>query len=396
MSAYNDALNGAAQNAFCDITRAGVAGGLLFTGLTAVTLAGALGGLAVAGVSAHLYASYCGRPPPPPPEPEEEDWEGGQCEDIPYSINIVMELRIYPKTSNIFAGDIVDNFVGIGRVRTVKVVDTGDFDNDIRIYAAWKGGVRDVSVVKGTAQNAENPFWGYSNVRITVTRIDGLPDTCGNPPPILPPDSFENPGDIIYINPEGITINTPVTFDFRGGRFGLNGDFFIPVNITNNLNPTLSFSGTINVNSGNITVNPGDPRAPIGNGSDPGDVFTPPGTPPPPPGNDTPPPPPPKPKDRTKEPEKIIRGVIITTTQQQTDATIIYQDNIPTIYAPALGYVSFLCSVDDALGWSADIPVKNGRQIIECPWRFGAIDVRAQPKPGAIFDVRIVYDIKSL
>lgn len=418
MSAYNDGLNQAVEGAFCDITRQGVAQGLLFAGLTAETLAGALAGIAASAISAHLYATYCGRPPLPPPYGTPQDWDGGQCVGVIYRVATVEALAIKSYGNFYGVGDLGQVSYVTGPISSIDIlVNEGNF-NEIRIRIVAASGIIDYVAQPGQTDDGINPHFYVSNLRKTVTRQDGAADVCGNPPLSPPPDNFTGPGNITYINRDGDTINTPVTFNFHGGRFGLNGDFYIPVDITNTLSPTLSISGTININSGNVTVNPGDPQNPTGNGDGPGDVYTPPVTPTPPPGtpppapgdpplppistppppqnDDTPTPPAPKPKDPTKKPDKIIRGVIITTTNQQTDATIIYQENIPTIYAPALGYVSFLCAVDGAVGWSADIPVKNGRQIIECPWKYGAIDVKAQPKQGAIFDVRIVYDIKSL
>jgi hypothetical protein len=309
-----------------------------------------------------------------------------------------------PKGANIDAGRTGAVFDGIGAVTNAEAYDTGETDNDIRARAIWKGGSADVSVIKGNNNDPNNPQWGYRNVQIQVTREDGLPDTCGNPAPLPSPDRLDRPGNITYVNREGDNISTPVHFDFRGARIGLGGDVFVPVNVRFDLDPTLNFSGTININSGNLTVNAGNPGAPPGGGDEPGDVYTPPNNPPgTPPGTrpPTPPgvppeaPPPPDP-DPIKKPKKIIRGVIVSVSQAHGAETVIFQTGAPDIYVPNLGYISFLHRVNDYDCWSADIPVKNRRQIIECPWRYGAIDVRGNPKNGVTFDLSKVYDVNSI
>jgi hypothetical protein len=411
MSAYTDGLEQAAENAFCDITRRGVAAGLIFAGLTAETIAGFVGGLAVAGISAHLYASYCGQPPPPPPYGTPQNWTGGQCVGVSYRVAVSFALILNPKTSNVNVGRVGTVFDAIGAISKIEVYDTGDLDNDIRVRSSWNGGSYNESVVKGSNNDVDNPQWGYREIIIAVSRNDNQADTCGNPAPIPPADRFDAPGNITYINRDGDTVNSPVTFNFRAPRIGVNGDVFIPVNVNFNNSPTLNFSGTINLNGGNIIVNPRGGSEPIGNGDDPGNVFIPPGSPPtippPPPGTTDPPPgttppgvppdppPPPDAADPLRKP-KVIRGVIVTVLSDDTDATIIFQDETPDIYAPSLGYVSFLCLINGVKCWTADIPVKNRKQIIECPWKFGAIDVRATPKPDGRFQLLKVYDVNSV
>lgn len=400
MSAYNDGLNEAAQNAFCDITRRGVAGGLIFAGLTATTAAGLLAGLATSAISAHLYASYCGRPPIPPPYGTPQDWEGGQCEDVSYRVNVSIQLFLNPKGGNINVGRAGDVFDVIGPITLIEVYDTGPRDNDIRLRAVWKGGSRDVSFVKGTNDDPENPQWGYNDPQIVVTRNDNQPDICGNPPPNPPPDEFDAPGNVTYVTPEGDVINNPVTFNFGAGFIGVGGAFFMPVNIRFSLDPTLNLNGTINFNTGGFSPNFGPPGSPAGNGDGPGDVVEPP-PPPVPPGTPPPPPPPGVPPDPVEpptdpeeaRPRKVIRGVIVTSIIESLPATVFYQGGNPDIYVPNLGHVSFLCKTSSGFSWTVDIPVKNAKHLIECPWRYGAVDVKGTAQPGVTFSLSPVYDI---
>lgn len=396
MSAYTDGLNEAAENAFCDLTRAGVAAGLIFGVVTASTLAGSIAGLAAAGISAHLYASYCGRPPPPSPYGTPPDFTGGQCDDVEYRIAITFMLIQDPKTNPINIGRTGAVYYGYGPVTSAGIRYTGDVDNALYTYASWKGGSADNIAVQGTRFDANNPEYGYTDPIIQVRRSDNQPDLCGNPPDNPPADRFEEPGNITYINREGDTINNPVTFDFRGARIGLNGDVFIPVNVRFNLDPTLNFSANLNINSGNVTVNPRGDGTPVGNGDDPRNVYIPPGAPPTTPPGVPPDPPPPIDPEEPTDPPLIIRGVIVTTTQNDSKATVIFQGAAPDIFAPSLGHVAFLCLVNDVYCWSSDIPVKNRKQIIQCPWKYGAVDVRATPQPGASFEISKVYDVSSL
>jgi len=403
MSAYTDAFEEAERNAFCDITRAGIAGGILFAGLTAATAAGVLGGLAVSALSAHLYATYCGRPLPPEGRPR-RPFEGGQC-PAAYQVNYLYTRRDL-QTQEISEGSFFFRLQGpLSRAEIVSF----DTPNNGQLVCYATGAIEELSqvltIAYGNLPNA--PFYEFTNLRVTIVRRDGLPDDCGDPPlvpPFSPPgDRFDAPGDIIYVTPEGDTINVPVTFDFRGARIGINPDFHIPVNVRFDLDPTLNISGTVNFNTGDFVVNPYSPGTPPGGGDTPRDVFTPPGNPPgTPPGTPPPNPPgvpdedaPPRDPDPLPAPPVIIRGVIVQVFEAETDATIIFQDAAPDIYAPNLGYITFKCLVDDYASWTTDIPVKNRSQLIECPWRYGAVDVRGNPKGGATFNLIPVYDVDS-
>jgi len=92
MSSYTDGLREAAQNAFCDISRAGVAGGLIFAGLRATSVPGFLAALALAAASAHLYAAYCNQPLPPEGRPR-RPFRGGQCQGVRYNVPIFYMFR---------------------------------------------------------------------------------------------------------------------------------------------------------------------------------------------------------------------------------------------------------------------------------------------------------------
>jgi len=423
MSAYSDGLESAARIAFCDIAAEGVAGGLLFAGLTATTVAGLLGGLAVSGVSAHLYASYCGRPMPPE-ERGLPPFDGGQCPGVQYTIRGEADSYIFVGGVYTFAGRLSRTRTVTGPISAVDVRQLlgpgGDPNNptlggELRMSISAAVGSENSLWYPAQGPGTGNVPWLFNNFDIVISRNDGLPDICGNPPrlpPIFPPGGNVINNNIIYIDAGGNTINAPVTLRFGIPRIDVRGDFTIPLTINFDNDATLNIGGDVNFNTGDFTINVGGGNPPPGVGvGDPDNVVPPPTSPPPlppgvppdPPGTvpgepgappATPPTIPTQPPTRppNKKTYRVIRGVIVTTTQAETDATIIFQGDTPDIYAPSLGYISFLCKVGGAFGWTVDIPVKNRRQLIPCPWQFGAIEVKGTAKGGATFSLNPIYD----
>lgn len=414
MSAYTDGLNEVAHGAFCDIAARGVVGGLLFAGLTAETVAGALGGLAVTAVSAHLYASYCGRPMPPEERPR-RPFTGGQCDNVRYyvSVGAFATHHFNQQRYQVGGGGLVwgkihraELVVDPATFNTATVIVDGSRDDDIFNIAS-----------EGSTYDGIHPTYTYSDFYCTITRPDGLPDNCGDPPerpPVFPPGGNVINNNFTYIDRSGNTITLPVTLNFGLPRIDVNGTFNMPVTINFNNDPTLNIGGDVNFNTGDFTINVGGGHPPSGVGvGDPDNVVRPPGagdplpTPPgvpidppsgvpgepgapaadPPTIPTDPPTPPPK-----KKTYKVVRGVIVSVSPADSSATIIFQEDIPDIYAPSLGYVSFLCKVGNSYAWTVDIPVKNRKQIIECPWSFGAVDVKADAKSGAVFSLDKIYD----
>lgn len=392
MSAYTDGLETALRNGICDLSRAGVVGGLIFAGVTATTGAGILAGLAAAGISAHLYASLCNRPLPPEGRPR-RPFTGGQCDGVRYrcAAGAFATDRRNGARYQVGSGGLVwgkihqcelviepENFN-----RAICIVD-GSQDDDIWVVAS-----------EGYTDNGVDPRYTYSDFYASCVREDGQPDLCGDPPfipPPLPPPDYDVPTNIVYINNEGNTVNVPITLNLGLPRIDVNGTFNMPITIKFDVDPTLNIGGDVNFNTGDFTINVGPGKAPSGRGAgDPDNITRPPGEPPP-----TPPgvPDPPEPPDPTAPPEPalIIRACIVTVSQAETDASIIFQNENPDIYAPSLGHVSFLCEVAGAFAWTADIPVKNRQQLVICPWQYGAVDVKATPKGGATFDIEKIYD----
>lgn len=396
MSSYSDGLEAAARNAFCDITRGGVAGGLLFAGLTAETGAGLIAGLAASAVSAHLYASYCNHPIPPDGRGR-RPFTGGQCPGIRYRCVAGATATRQPDgaTFLVQSGGLVR-----GKITQCElVIDPTTFNTATCIIDGSADDDINVVLSVGSSNNGIDPVYTYSNFFGRCVPEDGSPDLCGDPPlipPTVPPGSNNVPTNITYVNNEGVTVTVPVVIGLGYVRADFNGTFNMPITVRFNLDPTLNIRGDINLDGGHFTVDSPGRRPPPGAGTgSPDNVVRPPGNPPPtPPGIPPAPPAPPAPPPGTPPtPVKIIRGCIVTVSPATTDASIIFQEANPDIYAPSLGYVSFLSKVAGAYGWSADIPVKNRQQLISCPWQYGAVEVKGTAKGGASFQIEPIYDV---
>jgi hypothetical protein len=226
----------------------------------------------------------------------------------------------------------------------------------------------------------------FRNFSITaVIPPVGVPDSCGNPVPDFP-DAPEPPippvdVDFTYQDNDGVDVdfNAPITF--APVNIDLNGNVIIPFRIDIDPLFNIPINGTLNVNTGDIEFNFGNVNYNPSPFPQPDDFDT---------DDDIPDVPPsvpddiPNPSPDNPEPETttVIRGVIVTVTEYNSDVTIIGQESNPDIYAPNLGFVNFGITVAGSQAWSHDIPVKNFRQIIECPWLGGATSVAGTPRPG--------------
>lgn len=258
--------------------------------------------------------------------------------------------------------------------------------------------------------------------RYDIDREDGLPDTCGNPPPADEPPPIPPEGTEPFPFSFPITINeggSPITIDVGGvaiilpPRIGVNADINIPISANIDIGG-ISFSPTINLDfniaEGAFKVEPG--AFPISFGgivinnspppwnSPPGGLPPGTGAPRPLPGSTPPPSPPDAPDPPEKRPpsgERVIIGALVTTTSVASwqRATVIGQGDNPDIYAPDLGHINFLCRLGTGTtgGWTPDQKVKNRRCLIPCEWKYGAIEVKGTPQPGVTWTITPIYDV---
>lgn len=231
---------------------------------------------------------------------------------------------------------------------------------------------------------------------LSVVRVDGLLDNCGNPepdyPPLTPPD-VTIPRDVPYTNSDGIDVTIPVVFVFARATIDVDANVTIP--FTLNLSPTLNITGTVNVDGtvnfnfggGTATTLPKDPRK-----GDCGDIALPDGEVPEDPTDSD------KDPQKDRDREEVIKGVLVTVTSLSNErASLIIQSDNPDIYAPSLGHVQFLCRVGDtSAAWTSDQPVKNRRNLVPCPWADGAIAVRGTPQPGVTWELTPIVGYAGL
>lgn len=345
---------------------------------------GALGSQA----AQQVYQLACDRPAPPAPSPA---FTGGQCQGVSYSVVIDWKVNWYD------AVDGLDREIDTATARTVvgPVTKAGFLPfgaNGLQLEFTGANGQQLVGIF-GDNPRFTNQVREIQNV--TVTRTDGQPDNCGDPDPEYPPynpgDNRSPPAPISWDGSDGNQYNDNVDFTFGFPIILPNGNIEIPVNVNFNINPEFNFTGNLNLPDFSINPTFGNPGLP-GNDNNPNsdDYVDDPNEDdyPSDPSGDIPDP---DPNNPVVDYRRILRGVLVTTTQIGPSIGQIHQDFNPDIRIPNLGYVNFLIKVGESQGWSEDIPVKNNKQLIRCPWEGGALLVRGTPRPGVVWNLRNIY-----
>lgn len=395
MANFADALRGGVQNAFCAGLDAVSAGGLMLGGLIqGIPGSDFVNNFGASGTQ-FMYNTFCNRPLPSGALPQ-PPYTGGQC-----NTTYVVRWDYTLKQRNRSNGTILDSsgFTTANLAGAITNIYASTFnttDGNMFVYADHALGTYSYPL---PGSNAFYELTEFSLTGRSATRLDGAPDTCGNlpsqPPAVNPGDNVVNQ-DITYINNEGDTITVPIVIAFGYASVNIDGHLEIPFNITADIEVPVDVNGTLDFQTGDINFNLGDNSLPPGGGypcsaptsPDP-DVDDP--VLPLPDSNPFEPEPPGQPQKR-----KVMRGCIVTTTVLAGKETVIYEDSNPDIYVPALGYVNFLVQIGNKTAWTIDIPVKNTRQLIECPWAEGAIDVRGTPRFNNEFQVSPVYITQSI
>lgn len=329
------------------------------------------------------YRNLCNREPPPEQEPE---FEGGQCL-VGYYYSVAFEYNVAASGENWFPGNAT-NYPNGNPVPGPM----GNFYNDANTLY-WRTGDPNNPVIIFSL-GGSRPF----NEKIrnwTVTslfRADGQPDNCGDPPPPVPPpipDYNQINAPFTYIDNSGNNIDIDLNFTFGSPVINFDGDLTIPVRI-NIPEVNIPITGNLNINNPKFNINFGDPNyspTPTPDGSD---YDSPEDTPDPPP--DVPDPvQPPDPTNPGVETVRTIKAVIVTVTDLGESNSVIAQSDNPDIYIPNLGYVQFLCQIGSRAAWTSDIPIKNRRNLVVCPWEGGAIAVRGTPRAGVDWVLSEVY-----
>lgn len=386
VSNFLDALTSGARSAACTLLGLPQYLNDMTTRLSGGTFTPFLGGIP------NLWRrALCDTDAPPPNPPP---FIGGQCSAL---YTITGSAFVYPNTQCV-GNDSPFNFgnywgpIESARIVLQTTVPQGRvFDLEFVNYGnrSFPMSIPQTTRIQVGTSSTNCP--DVSLTSFTPQRVDGQPDNCGNPPPDYDPptpEDVEIPRDITYENSDGISVTIPVVFVFARAQLTVDADVVIPFTV--NISPTLNITGNLNVDGtvnfnlggGNATSLPKDPRK-----GDCDDIALPDGEVPDDPTD----------SDQPDEPERdrsqVITGVLVTVNQiSSTRQTVIAQDENPDIFAPSLGHVNFLVRVGRlSAGWTPDLPVKNRRCLIQCPWTGGAVDVKGTPQPGVTWTLTPVF-----
>lgn len=346
------------------------------------------------------WRSNCNEEPPPQPSlvPIPPPFTGGQCPTM-YRVNYTNYLfNVDPQTgqrltttraSGPFNADGMGPFSGTYSTKDPPAPANGNQGAE-RIFLNFAS--NDVQIFFGGIFPIGNGS-DYSHTVInSVTRLDGQPDNCGSPPttlpPAQPPPNPEINYNFDYTDSSGNTVNVDARINIGPFTINSNNQVSVPFTISYAPDYSTSFHGAFN-SDGEMEFNFGDSNYNFGGtpGCQPNpDNFVPDAdTPDDVTGSDEPPDP------EEDDPTPVIRGCIVTTTVIPEHQSIIYQDDNPDIMIPRLGNVQFLIAIGNRAAWSDDIPVRNRRHFIACPWEGGAIQVRGTPAPGVQWSISPCY-----
>ena len=193
------------------------------------------------------------KPLPPPPA---VSFNGGQCEGVSY--RVTTNNRVYNTSNCSLVINNDANTTVLGPVEgTVFVVDTPSFgtsscnglNNAPVDLGRWvlKSASPDINIIVGAFKDQldlANP--PLSSCTITnITRIDGQPDTCGDPPATYPttePTVNDYTTNITYNTEDGGNLTIPLVYAPIDVNFPLNFNF-------GDINVTIDLGG-INFNFG--------------------------------------------------------------------------------------------------------------------------------------------------
>jgi len=310
---------------------------------------------------------------PPPP------FTGGQC-DVLYNVSYTTENRTSTnnqctafansnnRTSFIPSGAVLGP---IGDITEVIVPNSQfSFFNRQQSFEVMTGSGMRFLNLGGAAERLfhTNCGPGYRFSNFAVTRADGQPDDCGDPPLVYPPVTVINvDNDVTYINNEGDEITVNIPFIYAPINVDITGNFRIPFTFDFG---GIEFSGNTQLEPNfNVTINP--PPAPRGTDS---------------PLTDLPGPDDEIPVEPSTFEERVVGVVVQSALVGEQQLTTIFTENIPQILAPRCGSVKFGYAIAGRSFWSPDIDIKDLNCFIPCPFSQGADTVAASPAPGVVLN----------
>jgi hypothetical protein len=211
---------------------------------------------------------------------------------------------------------------------------------------------------------------------VTLTRRDGQPDNCGDPPGIVGDyNDYSQTVSITYEDNTQTEITEDVDITLGPLIVGIGGVLYAPVtvgvgDITLNGTVELSPEFSVELFPDGLFGGGGNTDGPVPNPSEP------------------------DPSPTTPDDRRRIIGAVVTVTALDQDVfqgTQIAQGNTPDLLVPRVGNISFYVESSGGLAWTEPTAVKTVRAYVPCPAREGAVDVAITPETGVIADVKPVY-----
>lgn len=319
--------------------------------------------LAPTAPSGFVRGLLCDRPGP---HGLPSNFTGGQCSGVEY--------LIFLERGDTTRNQFLEQFQIIGPISGITVNPTGWTSTGTRSFtvtASWSG---------GSGSDTENfASFAGDTARIIVTRADGQPDVCGDPPP-PPPPPFPTGGDTVnidfdYVDNSGQTRNLVGTVNLFAPVVIAPVNVIAPIRVDL---PDVSFDGTLQIAPEfQINLGPRTDRSP--------------GTKLPETTEET------GPDEEEDQQEcdgrRIIGLSVVLGIGDGNRATELIQDgDIPRLGVPRLGYVYFIARVGGELVFLPGIELKNVDQFVIAPSEVLVVCWRIHTEPGvAVLAQRAVY-----
>lgn len=319
-----------------------------------------------------LQMIICGKPSKPSFPRPEPPFSGGQCENVLYFVTGDFSYTQF-NTGALNEFSMARQLPG--PIRSVEVV----------LYPPRPGfpdGESQVVIVYGP-DSLEDKNFATTNLRfqtvidltnVAVFRVDGQPDTCGNPDPPAELDPvIELEKDIVFEDNQGNTITLPnVPINIFNPVINVNGNLNLTVDIDNG-----SLLGDLRIGN-DFTFELKSPLPPDRRGNEDKDVK----------GDGEEEPEEELDEDEDEEDEEeeekilgvFVRSQSVSATNQRQ--SYLPSGKAPTLVIPYLALVCFKKRKGIETGWSTDIRVKSVNAYIPCPWPEGAVDVSVAWEPA--------------
>lgn len=298
---------------------------------------------------------FCGKSPSTStPEYLQPPFTGGQCVGIFYNVVAAVDEMT---SAGVFVRTITNTVGAIGKIRGAKITTT------------QKGAFVEFGNAPPYSQSTIAVLGSTSNVLanariVSLSRGDGLADTCGNPPiPAIPPsdDPLVVVRDVDYDDENGSPqTDEDVTFTFDTPIKEPDGTISVPYTICKD---GFCVKGKVNLGDELIALDDSPSEeylAPMVELDDPVGE----GTITPESELDG------EPLSEADKAKKPILGVFVKAQKDglKSKATEVFlDDDAPAILVPNIGYVRFRILHGDESGWLADIPIKSVNTYVPVP-----------------------------